>query len=407
MRILHTADWHLGKIFHEHSLLEDQRLILDRILEHIQTTEYDIMLIAGDIHDRAIPPAEAVSLLSEFLRKLRGSHPDLKVFIIPGNHDSARRLAYGDEIFALSGIHFHTDPLAVDRPVTIGPADDPVNIYGIPFLFPGTYSDHAREGEAPRRGHDQVTAQALEKINAVKNDAEWNVLVAHLFTVGGQESESERTYVGTAGHVPASIFDGFDYTALGHLHKPQRVRDNVWYSGSPMKYSFSEAEHAKGLLSIELKRDGAGAKTIQVERVPLEPARDMRRLKGAFEEFLNGTAFDEYVNDYLEIELTDDDIVMNPAGLLNKKFPFLLAVRQQAARKQTSGLAGRKSAGGVNPEQDFAAFYEYLHGEKPAGGELQLFREIRRVGAGETAEGSESASGGREPVAAGEKHETP
>ena len=256
MKILHTSDWHLGKVFHEYSLIKEQDLILGNILEHIGQFEYDALIIAGDIYDRSIPSQEAVTLLSNFIVKIRALKPALPILIISGNHDSAARLAFGSEVFAQAGIHIRTRPELVDQPVTIGSGSEKADVFMIPFLFPGAYSSRRQDNSASVNTHEGELKEALEMINAVKKSDRFNILCGHLFTLGGDESDSERTFHGTAGHVSPKLFVDFNYTALGHLHRPQKVGPRAFYSGSLLKYSFSESQDKKSMLAVEIKGRG-------------------------------------------------------------------------------------------------------------------------------------------------------
>ena len=474
MKILHTSDWHLGKIFHEHSLLEDQRFFLEQLLLHIESERYDVLIIAGDIYDRSIPPVEAVTLLSEFFSKLRKLDSEIHVLVISGNHDSAPRLSYGREVFDQARIHIRTEPEMVDVPVEITADGLCVDFYLTPFLYPGVFHKGELEVRAeqsasngsqkikkipvaqtskktvkksagktsgraavknetgsvatlatleanfkeagqgdlfstppepeksapapvpdttpavaekenqnvdspdapgtPRESvtHENTVREAIRRIRSGWNSDHKHVLVAHLFTHGGEESDSERVFVGTSGHVDKKLFADFDYIALGHLHKPQRIADNIYYAGSPLKYSFSEATHKKGFLKIELTADD-----LRVEKIELSSLRDMRRLKGAFEDFFSGDKFNAHKKDYLELEFTDENVVLNPAGLLKRKFPHLLSIKQPALNIGEPGaLEGRGSVEERGPGEDFRAFFEHLHEEAPSEELLKLFTRV-------------------------------
>lgn len=248
MRILHTSDWHLGKTLHEHSLIEDQKHFLDQLLDVLKRDPHHALIIAGDIYDRSVPPREAVQLLSDFLSRFR-SEIDIPVLLIPGNHDSASRLSYLSTIVKDQNIHFLADLEDVGKPVRIGKAD----IYGIPFLSPYDLDLTSLEEKYQTRTHENALRAALENIQL--NPRRLNILIAHLFATGGRTSDSERAFVGASGEIDIHILEKFDYVALGHLHRPQKVADNAHYSGSPLAYSFSESSDDKCLLSVQIQKE--------------------------------------------------------------------------------------------------------------------------------------------------------
>ncbi|MFP3041988.1 exonuclease subunit SbcD [Treponema primitia] len=392
-KFLHTADLHLGKIFYEHSLLEDQAVMLDQLGEVLSDTSYSALLIAGDIYDRSIPSPEAVALFGGFLGKLRAARPDLAILILPGNHDSAPRLGFGRELFAKLGIHIAGGPEQGFEPVLVTRQGEGCAFFLLPFLYPGCLGEPEIESSSPgdpvrSQGRlAEIAAARLEtaRIKAVEAGASLTVLGAHLFTLGGRESESERIFLGTAEQVDANLFAGFDYTALGHLHRFQKVSSNTWYSGSPLAYSFDEAldtagpDQEKVFLSVELET-GAGP---IVTPIPVKPLRRLRRLRGSFNFFyrdsINDPVVKEAENDYLEITLTDTALIDNPLPLLRPRFPQLLSVKQgEAFARLFAGsddavpaLTGKKRS----PEEDFADFLTGLYGEADTE-KLGLFGEL-------------------------------
>jgi exonuclease SbcD len=243
LKLLHTADLHLGKVVYDNALLEDQAVMLDQLGEILLDVSYKALLIAGDIYDRSIPAPEAVSLFSAFLEKLCAARPDLAVLVLPGNHDSAPRLGFGRELFAKLGVHIAEPPERAFEPVLVQAGGAVCAFFLLPFLYPGCLCEEA-DPENPSGGDPvrsqgrlaEIAAARLEKARAgaVEAGTSVTVLGAHLFTLGGRESESERIFLGTAEQVDAGLFAGFDYTALGHLHRFQRAGSNAWYSGSPL-----------------------------------------------------------------------------------------------------------------------------------------------------------------------------
>jgi exonuclease SbcD len=417
-RFLHTADLHLGKVFHEHPLLEDQLFMLDQLAETLADSSYRALVISGDVYDRSIPSPGAVSLFSGFLGKLKARRPDIAVLVLPGNHDSASRLGFGRELFAELGIHFAADPEDADRPVLVRDGAASCAFFLLPFLYPGSLSvrdgnPHGESAEAGREGEEgggflrsqarlaEEAAARLEKARrkALEAGAGHAVLAAHLFASGGRESDSERVFLGNAERVDAGLFASFDYTALGHLHRCQQAGENCWYSGSPLAYSFDEAETAgevsgKCFLSVELSGGAQGSRAA-VTRIPVNPLRRMRRLRGNFGRFFRGAedpALKEAENDYLEIILEDTALVENPLPLLRQRFPRILSVRQEDALAFLRGnFPAPPPAQGAgerrrSPAEDFEDFLAGIYGDPEAEGledlarqnreKIELFREL-------------------------------
>lgn len=389
MKFLHAADLHLGRLFHERSLLEDQRIMLDGLFRILGSEPYAALILAGDIYDRSIPAPEAVTLLGSFLAKVRAAFPDLAVLIIPGNHDSPERLGYGRQLFGELGIHIGSSAESAAAPVVLERQGERCAFFLLPFLAPGALQVVSEGGELPLRSQRDLAEEAARRLEearreALKKGARWTVLAAHLFAQGGAESESERTFLGTAERVDPGLFTGFDYVALGHLHRRQRAAPNTWYSGSPLAYSFDEEGQEKGFLSVDLSVPGGAA----VTPVPLLPARPLRRLSGSFDAFLEGPTVraggQDFRDDYLELVLTDAHLVENPLSLLRSRFPNLLSVRQDGA---FAILAGTASGTGL-PEsaaegnrrgaaEDFEAFLTDLYGQAESE-KMELFRELAR-----------------------------
>lgn len=381
--MLHTADLHLGKTLHETPLLGVQEKMLNDIHDILTQTDYAALIIAGDVYDRAIPSAEAVSLFSRFLARIREDCPGTAVFIIPGNHDSAQRLAFAREILQNQRIYIAQDTSRLTDPVILTKGTEKLAIYLLPFLNFGAFSEEKKE--ACRAAGDSQAEMAAVASHILKQAVRPDIpalLAAHLFTIGGQSSSSERTFIGTAEYVNPDLFSFFDYVALGHLHRCQRITDRMYYSGSPLPYSFDESEDSKCVLSINIdctpkqnatgknnkkkanaelfdaettKADGElfdkeitnsrtelfdaenlqpaidGTKTpLNIERIPIISERPLKRLEGNFEEFFTGNRYDEWSGCYLEITLNDAEVIAHPMQLLRQKFPFLLSIRQKS-----------------------------------------------------------------------------
>ena len=319
MRILHTSDWHLGRVLHEFPLLEDQRQVLGQLIAHCRTGAYDALLIAGDVFDRSLASEEAVRLWSGFLRDLRADCPDLPLLVIAGNHDSATRIAYAADALALAKIHVRGGPDALETPVEIrDAAGSRMQVWMIPFLWAGDCDGGG--GDRRIRTQEETLAAAVERIRPLQDPGAVQVAMAHCFARGALASDSERVLVGTATDVEAALFASFDYTALGHLHRGQRVLDGVWYSGSPLPYSFSETGDPKAVLAVEL----AMGRSPAVTQLPLHPPHPLRRLRGGLRELLEDPAFAAHTDSFVEIALDPRDAGANPFALLKGRFPFLL-----------------------------------------------------------------------------------
>ena len=245
MRFIHTSDWHIGRQFHNVSLLDDQRHVLDQIVHYIEQESVDALVIAGDIYDRSVPPAKAVELLDEYL-SLICTVMKVPVILIPGNHDGAQRLRFGAKQLSTAGLHIMGDLKCVDDPVVLSTVDGDVAFYGIPYNDPETVRNLF---DASVSSYDDAHTWLVDKINAVKDNTRRNVLISHCFIDGAQESESERPLsIGGADRVSFEPCMDFDYVALGHLHSPQyKGAEHIRYSGSLLKYSFSEQQQNKGV----------------------------------------------------------------------------------------------------------------------------------------------------------------
>ncbi len=317
MRILHTSDWHLGRVLHEFPLLEDQRQVLGQVIAHCAAEPFDALLVAGDVFDRSLASEEAVLLWSGFLRDLRAACPDLPLLVIAGNHDSAARIAYAADALALAKIHVRGGPDTLEAPVEIRDAAGArMQVWMIPFLWAGDFDG----GGGRIRTQEETLAAAVERIRPLQDPEAIQVAMAHCFARGACASDSERVLVGTATDVEASLFATFDYTALGHLHRGQRVLDGVWYAGSPLPYSFSETGDAKAALAVDLAR----GRTPEVTPRPFLPPHPMKRLRGTLQALLDDPAFAPHADSFLEIALDPRDAGANPFALLKQRFPFLL-----------------------------------------------------------------------------------
>jgi exonuclease SbcD len=342
MRILHTSDWHLGRVLHQYPLLEDQRAILDQIIAHCRETPYDALLISGDLFDRSLPPEDAVRLWSHFLRDLRAVCPALPILVIAGNHDSAARVAYAADALTFAQIHVRGGSEAILSPVPlVSAAGERMQIWMIPFLWAGDLDVLGEDGERLIRTQEETLKEAIDRIRPLQDPGALQVVLAHCFARGGSATDSERTLVGTATDVDPGLLEPFDYSALGHLHRCQKINDRAWYSGSPLPYSFSEAQDDKGMLSVELTRDQPPA----ITRVPLRAPHPMRRLRGPLQDLLQDPRHAPDTECLVEITLRKEDAGANPFALLKTRFPFLLHLDYEPDPADAAALAlGRTTA---------------------------------------------------------------
>lgn len=314
MRLLHTSDWHLGRALHSEPMLEHQRAFLQWLVELAVEQRVDAVLVAGDVYDRAVPPTDAVRLLDEALAGFSAAAVD--VVLTSGNHDSAIRLGFGRSLAARAGVHLRTDLSALTDPVVL----DDLGIYGIPYLLP----DAVLADLGAERSHTAVLTKAVERVraDAAERGLDKVVVLAHAFVTGGAASESERDIrVGGIGDVPAAVFAGLTYAALGHLHGAQWVAPNARYAGSPMPFSFSERNHRKSVALVDVADDG----TVSVELVPTPVARPMAELRGRLDELLaapDGPPADAW----LRVVLTDPSRPSAPMERLRERWPHTLVL---------------------------------------------------------------------------------
>lgn len=318
MKFIHTSDWHIGRQFHNVSLLEDQQHVLKQIIDYIKKESVDALVIAGDIYDRSVPPATAVALLDDVLNVIC-SQMGIHVIIIPGNHDSAERLSFGSRQLTQAGLHILGDLEKVTEPVIIQNGEESIHFYGIPYNDPEHVNDHY---EIKASNHNEAHAFLVDQIKSNLDANNTNVLISHCFIDGGEESESERPLsIGGADRVSTEHFKNFDYVALGHLHGPQyKGEEYIRYSGSILKYSFSEQHHKKAVTLVETENNQLKAFT----QLPLEPLRNMRVIEGEIETIIAQGKTDPHADDYILVRLTDTHAILNAMGKLREVYPNVL-----------------------------------------------------------------------------------
>lgn len=325
MRVLHTSDWHVGRTFHGRDLLAEQEIVLSALAKLVAENDVDVVAVAGDLYDRAVPSAEAVQTCQRVLADIRDA--GAQIVLTSGNHDSAPRLGAFADFAAAGGLYVRTKISRLHEPVVLSDEHGAVAFYGIPYLEPDP-ARHALgiQDEPGARGHVGVLTEAM---NRVRSDLRGprsgarSVVLAHAFVVGGAASESERRIaVGGVEHVPGSVFDGVDYVALGHLHGPQVLAEHLRYSGSPMPYSFSEATHRKSVWIAELGDVGLG----DVERHALPVPRGLSVLTGTLDELLTDPKHKRSEDDFISAVVTDQVQPLDVMRRLQSRFPYAVHV---------------------------------------------------------------------------------
>lgn len=378
MRFLHTSDWHLGRSFLGASLLEDQAVVLDNLVAAAVEAKVDAILLAGDVYDRSSPPADAVELLDDTLTRLL-IEARIPVVMIAGNHDSGERLGFGSRLLGARGLHVAgTAPLVV----ALGDQHGPVQFVALPFAEPAEVAERIAQG--PLADHEASMRAEITAATSTLAPARRRIAVAHAFVAGGSTSESERPLVmGNAALVPAACFDGFAYTALGHLHRPQCIgREDVRYSGSLLKYSFDEARHRKSVSIVDM--DASGACTI--EEVVLGVKRDVRVIEGTLDELRRAGADDIARDDYVLAKLTDRGAVLDAIGKLRALYPNCLRVQHEAFFTAREGDAAERADLRRHSEVElFDAFFRDVTGGAPSDDEARAFADalgaVRRTAA--------------------------
>lgn len=319
MKFLHTSDWHLGRQFHNVSLLEDQRAVLDHLIQYLTENPVDAVVVAGDIYDRSVPPTMAIELLDQVV--LRICHElDTPVIMIPGNHDGAKRLGFAARQMKGSGLHIISDFDQMLEPVVLRSDEaGEVAFYGMPYNDPELVRYHY---QLPVATHDEAHQLLCQRITEQFDASQRHVLISHCFVDGAMESESERPLsIGGSDRVDHQHFLPFDYVALGHLHQPQmKGEEFIRYSGSLMKYSFSEQHQKKGVTLVELNQDGF----VSAQHIDLPCPHGMRIVEGELEQLIEQGKTDPNNHDYLLVRLQDKHAILDPMEKLRKVYPNVL-----------------------------------------------------------------------------------
>lgn len=354
MKIAHISDLHLGKIVHNYSMLEDQKDILNKIVAILADENIKTLLIAGDVYDKSVPPAEAIKFFDEFIVRL--AKANVTVFIIGGNHDSTERISFGADLMTLSGVYI-AKPLTKTTkditPIVLKDEFGPVNIYLLPFIKPITVRYAFEKDDIT--DYTQAVKTVIDNMHA--DTAARNILVTHQFVTGAERCDSEQISVGGSDNIDSTVFEPFDYVALGHLHGPQHVgRETLRYCGSPLKYSFSEVHHKKSLTVINLQAKG----DIHLNFIPLPPLHDWHELKGTYQELMDKNYYDKLNRqDYFHITLTDEEDVPNALDKLRTVYPNIMLLNYDNKRTAYQAQIGTlEQAQSKTPFEVFAEFYK-------------------------------------------------
>ena len=367
MKFVHLSDLHLGKRVNEYSMLEDQEYILKKITNIIDDEKPAGVIIAGDVYDKSIPSAEAVQMFDDFLTRL--AKRNLQVFVISGNHDSPERMSFGSRLMDQSGIHISQVYNGEFVPFSMKDEHGVVNVYMLPFVKPAhvkRFSDESIES------YTDAIRVAIAEMKV--DQSARNLLITHQFVTGATRSESEDISVGGSDNVDVSVFDGFDYVALGHIHSPQNcTSERVRYCGTPLKYSFSEAKDNKSITVVELEKKG----NISMKTVSLVPMRDMVEIKGKYNEIMLKSFYENtsYQEDYIHITLTDEEDIVDAIGKLRTVYHNLMKLDYDNKRtRSVSQVDGAVDVETKTPIELFSDFYE-LQNNQPMSNEQKAFVE--------------------------------
>ncbi len=366
MRFIHTSDWHIGRLFQNISLLDDQIFVLNQIKQYAHTQRADALVIAGDIFDRAIPPAPAIDALNNFLNEF-ANELAIPIIMISGNHDSAQRLRFGAKQMQKSGLHILGQIKDIETPVIIDTDTGPVAFYGIPYHDPVEVREAFKtvEQDIEIKSYDQAHTFVANKILKHKQQhfkVTPTVLISHCFIDGASESDSERPLsIGGADRVSWQPLTEFDYVALGHLHAPQyKGAEHIRYSGSLMKYSFSEHKQKKGITLVEMDDNGL----VSHQHLPIKVKHDLRVVTGTLAEVIDAGKNDDRVEDYILAKLTDSQVLLDPMGRLRQIYPNILQIERTNFDQQSNSKLSLSSRDDVNnersAEQVFSEFFKQV-----------------------------------------------
>lgn len=369
MKIMHLSDLHIGKKVNEYSMLQDQIYILKEILRIIDNEKVETVIIAGDVYDRSLPPNEALELFDEFLYQLSGRN--VNVFVISGNHDSPERISYGGRMMTENKIFLSPVYDGNVKPITLNDDYGEVNFYLLPFVRPADirryFSDENIEN------YTDAVKVAIDNMNV--DFSERNILVTHQFVTGAELSESEDIIVGGTDNVSGEVFDGFDYVALGHIHREQTVgKDNIRYCGTPLKYSFSEAKNIKSVTILDFNDKG----NIEYSKIPLKPLRDMREIRGTYYELTLKSNYESTnTEDYLHITLTDEEDIPDAIGKLRSIYPNIMKLDYDNLRTRGSGTVDAiENIESKSPFELFADLFKQQNNQDMSEEQEEIMRNL-------------------------------
>ncbi len=370
MKFIHTSDWHIGRQFHNISLLDDQRYVLEQLIDYIIQEKVDALIIAGDIYDRSIPPAVAVELLDEVLNRICVDL-SVPVILIPGNHDSNSRLGFGANQLKQAGLHILADLGKVSQAVTLKNGQESCDFYGLPYHDP----EHVRQQyNVEIADYEDAHAYLTGLIESGLDKQHANIIISHCYVDGAEASESERPLsIGGADRVSSSQFEQFDYAALGHLHGPQyKGSEHIRYSGSILKYSFSEQNHNKGVTLVELENNMLK----HIKHLALTPLHDMRVIEGELESILLQGRVDPHSEDYLLVRLTDKHAILDAMGKLREVYPNVLHLEKPGIMAEMESYEVDREKIRRGEFEMFKDFYHQTTGDELSEIQTESLQEI-------------------------------
>ncbi len=369
MKIMHLSDLHIGKKVNEYSMLQDQIYILKEILHIIDDEKVETVIIAGDVYDRSLPPNEALELFDEFLYQL--SSRNVNVFVISGNHDSPERISYGGRMMTENKIFLSPVYDGNVKPITLNDDYGEVNFYLLPFVRPADIRRYFPDENI--ENYTDAVKVAIDNMNV--DFSERNILVTHQFVTGAELSESEDIIVGGTDNVSGEVFDGFDYVALGHIHREQTVgKDNIRYCGTPLKYSFSEAKNIKSVTILDFNDKG----NIEYSKIPLTPLRDMREIRGTYYELTLKSNYESTnTEDYLHITLTDEEDIPDAIGKLRSIYPNIMKLDYDNLRTRGSGTVDAiENIESKSPFELFADLFKQQNNQDMSEEQEEIMRNL-------------------------------
>lgn len=369
MKIMHLSDLHIGKKVNEYSMLQDQIYILKEIIRIIDNEKVETVIIAGDVYDRSLPPNEALELFDEFLYQL--SSRNVNVFVISGNHDSPERISYGGRMMTENKIFLSPVYDGNVKPITLNDDYGEVNFYLLPFVRPADIRRYFPDENI--ENYTDAVKVAIDNMNV--DFSERNILVTHQFVTGAELSESEDIIVGGTDNVSGEVFDGFDYVALGHIHREQTVgKDNIRYCGTPLKYSFSEAKNIKSVTILDFNDKG----NIEYSKIPLTPFRDMREIRGTYYELTLKSSYESTnTEDYLHITLTDEEDIPDAIGKLRSIYPNIMKLDYDNLRTRGSGTVDAiENIESKSPFELFADLFKQQNNQDMSKEQEEIMRNL-------------------------------